>query len=82
MTADPQWEGKAKLHVSENRIVGACAACHSVNHLFYIMGAISDRTSLSTSMTFLSVASLTGAGVSMIDPGGQGIRISRFVDSR
>jgi fucose permease len=35
MTTDPQWEGKAKLHVSENRIVGACAACHSVNHLFF-----------------------------------------------
>ncbi|MHB1024175.1 MAG: MFS transporter [Desulfobacteria bacterium] len=48
----------------------------------YIMGAISDRTSLSTSMIFLSVASLTGAGVSMIDPGGQVIRISGIVDSR
>lgn len=36
----------------------------------YIMGAISDRTSLATSMIFLSVASLIGAGVSMIDPGG------------
>jgi MFS family permease len=36
----------------------------------YIMGAISDRTSLATSMIFLSGASLLGAGVSMIDPGG------------
>lgn len=35
----------------------------------YIMGAISDRTSLATSMIFLSAAALVGAGVSMIDPG-------------
>ncbi|MGB7631470.1 MAG: MFS transporter [Candidatus Deferrimicrobium sp.] len=35
MTSDPQREGKAKMQVSENKVVGACAVCHSVNHLFF-----------------------------------------------
>ena len=48
----------------------------------YIMGAISDRTSLATSMIFLSASALVGAGVSMIDPGSRESRSPEIEECR